>query len=255
MSEQLKADSLVQARSENIDRYKRNFAGQVVCELRFPTLLELGKDRPPASFIKALRKQYPTLDSANEFKFALGSTTAEAAHSHVLRSVRGNWAVTLKESTIALETRTYPGYKAFRERMVTVIDAAAEIIDSEFFTRIGMRFINNIENDEDPAQGWINPALVEPIRSGAFLGIVEYAGRVQLAAADGGVLLQHGVKLVDSGSGNLKPTYSFDIDCYRNETAIGEAYDAMDAIHAQAFDVFDWCLDTKAREFLSSEKG
>ena len=51
------ADSLINIHSKNVDQYKQNFLRQAVCELRFPTLMELGDPRPPSTLFKALRKE------------------------------------------------------------------------------------------------------------------------------------------------------------------------------------------------------
>ena len=137
-----------------------------------------------------------------------------------------------------------------------VVDAAAKIIDSDFFTRIGLRYINSIDREEDPTDGWVNPDLVIPIRSGQFTGFQEYAGKIQLAAPDGGCLLQHGIKVKPKHEGkDTQAEYLIDIDAYRNEVSLNDAAVAMDAIHSQAFDVFDWAIGDKSRDYLSGVKG
>jgi uncharacterized protein (TIGR04255 family) len=49
------------------------------------------------------------------------------------------------------------------------------------------------------------------------------------------------------------PEYVLDIDTYRNEVETDDTAAALDALHAQAFDVFDWAIGPKAREYLSAE--
>lgn len=247
------ADSLVAKRSENTDRYTRSFLRQVVCEFRFPTLMELGTDRPPASFVNALRKDYPSLELANELKLGIGVGSTGTSHSHLFRSPKVNWTVSLKEGAFSIETTTYTNFAQMKQRVLKVVEAASKIIDSDFFTRIGLRYINRIDRGEDPADGWINPDLVAPLCSGQFKGVSEYAGKLLLGAPDGGCLLQHGIRIkpkqVDD---SVQAEYFLDIDSFRTEVEVVNTEAALDAIHSQAFDLFDWAIGKKSRDHLTS---
>lgn len=247
------ADSLVTPRNENVDRYKRNFLRQAVCEFRFPTLMELGSGRPPAAFVSAIRKEYPHMEQANELMLSMGTNSpSQSVSSHIFRSAKLNWTVSLKESSFSVETTSYTTFAQMKERVSRVIDAAAKIIDSDFFTRIGLRYINVIDSVHDPVDGWVNPQLVAPLQSGALRGVQEYAGKIHVAAEDGGCLLQHGIHLkVQAGNKGLIPEYTLDIDAFRNVVALNEALDALDGAHAQAFSMFDWAIGEAAREYLS----
>lgn len=255
MSSGWEADSLMKLRSENLDRYKRNFLRQAVCELRFPTLMELGESRPPASFVAALRKDYPHLELANELTLGIGTSIPGSNNSHIFRSSKYTWAVSLKASSVTIETSSYTEYENLKYRVLKVVDAAAKVIDSDFFTRIGLRYINVIDIGEDPTVDWVNPLLVAPIQAGCFSGISEYAGKMQLATSDGGCLLQHGLRIKNTRNEEAKPPeYLIDIDSFRNEISLSEVESSLDAIHSQAFDVFDWCIGEKSKSYLSSAK-
>lgn len=247
-----KADSLVSFRSANVDRYKRNFLRQAVCELRFPTLMELGEDKPPASLVKALRKEYPHIELARQVTVGIGGTGSNNAH--LFRSAKRTWTVSLKQSAFSIETLDYTEYAQMKERVLHVIEAASKVIDSDFFTRIGIRYINVIDSDIDPIDGWVNAELVGPLLSGNFTGISEYAGKLQLEASDGGCLLQHGIRLTQKRQMEVStPEYLLDIDSFRNEIALSDSGAALDEMHTQAFNIFDWAIGPKAREHLLAD--
>lgn len=248
------ADALVRVRSKNVDRYKHNFLRQAVCEFRFPTLMELGDPRPPPSFVTALRKEYPTLELASELTLGIGGGSNGSNNSHIFRSTKLNWIVSLKQSAFSIETSAYTNFAQMKERIMRVVEAASKVIDSDFFTRVGLRYINVINNSNDPVNGWINPELVSSLNSGNFSGIQEYAGKLQLTASDGGCLLQHGLRLNQHPSKGILPEYFLDTDTYRNEVSLVDTEAALDAIHAQSFDIFDWAIGPKTREYLSAEK-
>jgi uncharacterized protein (TIGR04255 family) len=252
MSTQWQADSLVLTRSENLGRFKRNFLRQAVCELRFPTLMELGEQRPPASFVKALRKDYPHLELNNEFMLGVGANNNTPNNVHIFRSAKLNWSITLKQSALTIETTAYAGYEGFRERIKKVIEAAEPVIDSDFFTRIGLRYINTVHSYDEEITDWINPALTAPLTSEIFTGISDFGGRMHIAADDGGCIFQHGINFPQSASDSLpKPDFLLDIDTFRSEVTLPDALSAIDIMHRQAFDIFDWSLTERARAHLS----
>lgn len=129
MSSTWEADGLVTLRSENVDRYKRNFLRQAVCEFRFPTLMELGDPRPPASLVTALRKEYPHLELANEVTLGIGGGTPGSNNTHIFRSAKLTWTVSLKQSILTVETTAYTEYAQMKERVLRVVDAASKIIE------------------------------------------------------------------------------------------------------------------------------
>jgi uncharacterized protein (TIGR04255 family) len=208
------------------------------------------------AFVAAIRKEYPHMDHASEVTLAMvASSPNQSTSTHIFRSSKLNWTVSLKENAFSIETTSYTTFAQMKERVARVIDAAVKIIDSDFFTRVGLRYINIIDSAHDPVKGWVNPQLVGPLQSGGFTGVQEYAGKIQVAAADGGCLLQHGIHLrPKSGTDALAPEYMLDIDAFRNDVTVGDALDALDAAHAQAFSLFDWAIGDAAREYLSRDK-
>jgi len=182
-------------------------------------------------------------------------SASQATATHIFRSAKLNWTVSLKENAFSIETTSYTTFAQMRERVSLVVDAAAKIIDSDFFTRVGLRYVNVIDSSHNPVNGWVNPELIGPLHSGAFTGVQEYAGKVQVATADGGCLLQHGINLRPrTGQGELIPEYTLDIDAFRNVVSLGEALTALDSAHSQAFSLFDWAIGDAARDYLSKSK-
>jgi hypothetical protein len=142
-----------------------------------------------------------------------------------------------------------------KKRVLKIIEAAEKVIDTDFFTRVAIRYINVIDVGSDPVDGWVNPDLVAPLRQGAFTNIQEFAGKLLLSAEDGGCLLQHGVRLKPQVNGEkVAPEYFIDIDSFRGEMPIEDVGSALDAIHEQAFNLFDWCIGEKSREYLTDNR-
>lgn len=254
MSTRRDADELVPLLPTHEGAFKRNFIKQAVCELKFPTLLALGGAQPPKAFVSALRKAYPLLELSKEVPLGFAENSAENGHSHVLKSSKQTWTVTLKKDAVLLETSRYTDFKEMRQRAEEVIKAVSPLIDSDFFTRVGMRYINSIATDGDtPLQEWINPTLIGPVEKNGFKGVAEFAGRFRLEADDGGCQLQHGLKNKDKAhaeDGVLVPDYVIDIDSYRSEVSLDEVLPTLDGMRLQIFSMFQWCLGPRAKEYL-----
>lgn len=248
------ADDLVPLLPKHEGAFKRNFIKQAVCEFKFPTLLAMGGAAPPKAFVSALRKAYPVLELNKEVPIGFAESTTANGHSHVLKSSKQTWTVTIKKDAVVIETSRYTDYKEMRSRTDEVIKAASGIIDSDFFTRVGMRYINAITTDGDsPLHEWINPSLVGPVEQQGFKGVADFAGRLRLETDDGGCLLQHGLKHKSGGQVGLPtlvPDYIIDIDCYRSEVPLAETLATLDNMRMQVYSMFQWAIGVKAKEYL-----
>lgn len=257
MAPSWQADSLLlMPPTENQGQYRRNYLQQTVCELRFPTLLPLGDAKPPGSFAQALRKAYPIYNQLSEVTVGPGAHAQVPNLSHQFKSGNGQWTVTLKNNALVLEAGRYSTYADFRARLEKALAAALPVIDTDFFTRIGLRYINMLKTSGTQMTDWVNPDLVAALGKPLFVGMADYGGRLQLMAPDGGLLLQHGLsqKLGRESAGPTAdvPDYIIDIDGFRGEVAATDVLVAVDRIHAQVFQMFDWAIGPSAREYLAS---
>lgn len=250
------AAELLAFTSGNAQRYRRNFLRQAVCELRFPILMELAGPKPPAKVVAALRKNYPHIEVKNELTFNI-SSKAETDNVHVFRSQKLNWSLSVRQSALAIETTRYTDFVEMLERTMELVNAAKDLLDTDFFTRVGLRYVNVIDVADGDYKGWISDQLAAPLFGGQFKGIAEQAGKLALQAEDGGCLLQHGVRVTP---GRVTPKneksppateYVVDIDVYRNEVPIEGLQGVLESINHQGFSLFDWAIGEKARKYLS----
>lgn len=226
-------------------RYAQNFIRQAVCELRFPTLYELEAARPPTSFALALRKEYPNqqlLESVN-----VGIGTPSRANVHTFKSKKDRWTVNLKASSVSLETSKYETFLEFKERLGVVLKAAAPVIDSDFFTRVGLRYINVVPYTRSEISGWVNPSLVGPLADGIYGDVLDHVGRVTGSTECGTFMLQHGVMVEGS---NTKPQYSLDFDFSSEDVPFDQTLEMVQKLHDFEFSMFEWSLGPLAKAHL-----
>ncbi len=225
--------------------YARNFIKQAVCELRFPTLYELEGPRPPASFAHALRKDYP--NHAVVESVTVGGPTPSRSNVHSFKSRQQHWTVNLTASSVVLETSQYDSFAEFKARLSHLVNAVGPIIDCDFFTRVGLRYINLLPYSRSGIRDWINPALVGALSDGVFGDALEHHGRVGGSINGGSYLLQHGLVAVLSGESK---EYTLDFDFSSEDVTIDNTLDVVQNLHDQEHSLFEWALGPKAKLHL-----
>lgn len=233
--------------------YERNFVKNAVCELRFPTLLEL-ESRPPDALQKALRKEYPLYERAHALTgFTVGVAGAERQTQlqHQLKSKDKKWTVLFRSSSVALESTAYRGFDDFMVRLTWVLRAVRPIIDSDFFTRIGLRYINALPFSEVDFDGWVNPALAGTLVSGPFGEVSAFWQQAQGPAERGWFSFRHGLPEAEGP----KREYILDFDFYDENIDVAEAEAAINALHEQSYRFFCWAVGPKTIAAMGLRKG
>jgi uncharacterized protein (TIGR04255 family) len=226
--------------------YSKNFIRLAVCELRFPTLFELEGERPPVALSKAIRKEYPTHELLKNVNLNPGGVVQ--ANAHAFRSRKARWTVTVRAAALSLETTEYDTFPEFEKRLSFVIAAATSTIDSDFFTRVGLRYVNVLPvNDPREVGAWVNPALVAALGDGILGDVEEHWLRVRGPTSLGGYLFQHGLNTSPQVGGC---EYILDFDFYREDVGVSEAVGVVRRLHELEFAMFDWSLGPKAKEYL-----
>lgn len=226
-------------------RYARNLIRSAVCELRFPTLFELEEQVPPADFARALRKEYPTHEYLTNLN--INPTGVAQARAHAFRSKKNAWTVTLRASAMALETAAYTSFAEMTGRLEVLVEAARATIDSEFFTRVGLRYINALPCKVDEVSEWLNPSLGSALGSGIFGVPTECWQRVSGPTSLGAYTLLHGIGGTNA-DGN--PSYVLDLDFFKEDVRLDDALSTVQQLHAEEFSLFSWAMGPRGKAFL-----
>lgn len=226
--------------------FAKNFIRLAVCELRFPTLFELTEtDRPPLPFAKALRKDYPTHELMKDLNVNPGGLAQATAHG--FRSKNGRWTVTLRAAALSLETSNYDAFGELEDRLKVLVEAAKNTIDSDFFTRVGIRYINAVPFNVAEIKDWVNPVLVTPLGDGTFGDADEHSQSVRGTTTVGGYNFRHGLSNPASDGSR---EYFLDFDFYREDVAVSDTIDTVRKLHELEFSMFVWSLGEKAKQEL-----
>ncbi|MGE3650602.1 MAG: TIGR04255 family protein [Reyranellaceae bacterium] len=231
-------------------RYSRNFIKTAVCEMKFPIVLEL-ESKPPTGLQKQLKRAYPLYELRHEFNLS-PLPGSDKRNVYVLQSKKRDWTIQVKSDAIILETTKYADFDEFLDRFKTLLDASRDVMDSDFLTRIGFRYVNEIPIDDGTPQGWINPALCAA-SSADVLGTIhrehhDYGGKTDF----GSYSFRHGPNLTspNCGKDGVPIPYMLDYDYFNENHDIQDAVSFLQQANEVNFYFFQWCLGPKAFQIL-----
>lgn len=225
--------------------YQKNLLEKAVCEVRFPTLYGLERGKPPVSFASALRKEFPEHGIVDGLNVSAGAVAQD--FGYLFSDKKRRTSITFRASALSIETTAYHSFEDFLGRVMFVANAAKDVIDTEFFTRVGLRYINAVPYEQSGIETWVNPSLVSPLASGALGNPKEYGGRIAAVDDQGGFAFQHGIGK-HSESGQLQ--YVLDYDFWREDVPVASLQATVEELHEMEFRLFHWSLGKAAFDFM-----
>ena len=156
-------------------QYARSPLVEVICQLRFPTILSIGANEP-AAFQEAVRKDFPRYAARQEQVppkvVKKGNATAlepqKPITNYHLVSEDGRWKLNLTQNFIALSTLRYQRWEDFAQRLDRPLAQFIQIYRPAFFERVGLRYVNAFSRRALGLEGTPWSDLIQP----AFLGVM-----------------------------------------------------------------------------------
>lgn len=149
---------------------------EVICQLRFPTILTIGA-KDPVEFQEAIRADYPRYAAKAEHPAPklTGMGTANPTvqqqppiTNYNLVSGDGQWKINLTNTFIALSTVRYSQWEDFAARLDKVLAQFIPIYKPAYFERVGLRYVNAFSRKAVGMEGLLWDDLIQP----ALLGVL-----------------------------------------------------------------------------------
>ena len=141
--------------NEDRVRYAKPQIMEVICQLRFPTILSIGA-REPAEFQEQIRSQFPRYSRSEEKPMKMVNGRMEPqppVTNYQFLSADGRWKVNLTNSFLALATPAYTCWEDFANKLDSVLVHLIEIYKPAYFERIGLRYLNFFSRKELDLEG------------------------------------------------------------------------------------------------------
>lgn len=224
-------------------QFEKNFIKTAVCEFRFPALLEF-ETKPPVQLQKELRKDLPHYDRQQSVSL---NDPADREVKHLFKSKKGDWIVSFRSSAIAIETSRYTHFEDFQQQVQLVLDKSKPLLDTDFFTRVGLRYINEVQIEDRKLDGWIREELIEPLVNGVYGTVDRFAQEVRGVTKNGKYSFRHGILGIEADRRDL---YTIDFDFYNENVEVSAVLPLISEFNKESFRFFSWVIGPKVKERL-----
>ncbi len=155
--------------------YRKPQIVEVICQLRFPTILAI-EAQLPVAFQEKIRDAYPHYTSRREAPppKLMGQTgnyqlqEQESVNNYQFVSADGRWKVNMTKNFISLATPAYTVWEDFAARLDKILAVFIELYHPALFERIGLRFVNAFSRKNLELEGVPFADLIQP----AYLGLM-----------------------------------------------------------------------------------
>lgn len=231
--------------------FKRNFLDTVSVDLRYPTYLRL-KYNDPVDISDSIRKLFPRYEHSKEMEMTpLGTTDPEPLYKFA--TVQKDPILSISTSKLVLTTKKYTSFKDFSSYIKYLIEQAIPHVDTTFFTRIGLRYVNKISGIQPSGENildWINNSLVMPITRTELGTISDMKSELTGPVLEGAsYTFRYGL----SPPSYQPRQFILDWDYYKEDVEVTECMDILEKFHDLHFQFFWWALGEKAKEVLNND--
>ena len=223
---------------------------EVICQLRFPTILKI-ENQAPYEFQELIRADYPNYSVKEERQNAQNGAQT-TAKNHQFISLDGGWKVNLTKDFVSLSSHRYTRWEDFAKRLDRILANLIGVYHPACFTRVGLRYINAFNPRLLELEGTPWRELITP----GYLGLMADEDVPENAFSKNeqniNVALPGGSRAnIKSGKGMLRkvdnrtravadePVYMLDIDVYmEGNNELSHIAPALNIVHSNADSLF-----------------
>lgn len=243
--------------------FENNPLVEVICQLRFPTLLRL-ESEAPADFQERVRDRFPELERErvvdlpaqvpDQILKALGAAIPQGGYVFITRDKTSK--VTIGSGSVALSTSKYSTWDNFDADLKLVIQALIDVYSPSFFERIGLRYRNVIKRsalqlEETVWSNLLNNSVAGELTDETLCeGITGLSKTVRCRLSEEGdhVNFQHGFVQINN---EPETCYLLDFDYHLDgQVERDAAQDIVSRLHGYSGDAFQWAIADTLRVAL-----
>lgn len=249
--------------------YRRHSLDEVICQLRFPSILRIDAE-VPADFQDRIRHEYPLFEEQRSLEqtmeippeisklMGLELQLGGGKQGYKFSSNDNAWEVVLTRDFLALTTKTYERWEDFRTHLNAPLAALLDIYKPDSFSRIGLRYKNVIRKTNLGLKDKEWAELLQPHIAGELSSTIapsiQKTGHESVMTLEGGigqVRFRHGMPVVKEGT---ESRYVIDSDFFSDEKMeVANAMERLDRFHREAGRLFRWCISDQLHSAMEPQ--
>ncbi|MBT4121877.1 TIGR04255 family protein [bacterium] len=240
--------------------YTKNFLTDVIFKVDFPVILDL-QDSPPKEFQNAIKEEYPILEPFQQFSFMMDKESEEPPQNlnrtiWKFMSKDKNRSIELSYQSLIIVFKDYQSYEDFREIIEKIMAIFNELYKNVIVDRIGLRYINQIELEEEDIFNWgdyINDCLISNIDFLENKNQIKRTIDILELSLDDEVTLNFRWGIYNSlyPSEVSKKEFLLDFDCFtRVQIESDQVIGKLDIFNSIITGYFEKSIEDKFRELL-----
>lgn len=246
--------------------FANNPLAEVICQLRFPTILGIATE-PPAAFQETVRAAYPVYrrDDGSVVPPAVAQIIGQVAMptlpeavTHWFDSADGNRSISLGPQFVAVTERAYTEWRDLREGIELATGALAATYSPAFFERVGLRYQDVIERTTLGLEqfSW-SALLIEPL-AGLLGSPADVSEGIEQARSVARLTLDEpeGAQVLLQTALDGPQRFVIDADFFVEQRKDGDAASsALDTFNVEAGRLFRWAIKQPLRDALGRRDG
>ena len=246
--------------------FAQNPLEQVVCQIRFPSILKISRDSP-VDFQERVRELFPHYGELSppplpdEAKSGFEKLGVNPNHTpaHQFLAADRKTHIILNQDFIAVTAGDYRDWEGFSTSLYSVLDAFVDLYRPASFTRVGLRYVNIVNKVKHGLEAHVWPELLGS----------EFVSMFTTPELDGLIQAQAGEIIIDMSSlieearvairyglltGNADE-YVVDADFFtEEEKPTNELREILASFNVEAGNLFRWVISDHLRDALGERK-
>lgn len=254
--------------------YNKNPLIQVVCQLRFPTLLIINTNEP-SEFQESIRDVFPQYEVIKEHhqEIALQQQgdrmilpeipQTRITNNYKFSSKDDKWYVNLTNTFLSLSTNNYVRWEEFLEFLKQPLEALVRIYRPSYINRIGLRYIDAFSRKQLELEDAFWHELIKPFALGFLsaedvpednVSLSNLETELSLNKDNNRAIIRTSLGLIDN---NPEKHFIIDSDFFTSETIeieTEEIEDNLDFLHTNATRFLRWVIEDKLHNAMEPKK-
>ena len=242
--------------------YQKNPLVEVICQLRFPTILRI-REGQPADFQDIIRKDYPvyteqgpTVGIPPQLPKELASIIEQinmpvpaGLSIHRFSTLDSKRFISLRSEFVALAETSYERWELFREEAIKAENALKKVYTPAFYSRIGLRYRDIISRHDLGLDdvGWQDLLKRDVIAELGDKEVSDVITRIQTQVImgipdipNGQITLNHGLIIPSESE---EECYFIDADfSVERKEGVNEPFEILDEFNRMAGKLFRWAI-------------